>query len=298
MSLTAPENSAVPVAHSIPRRYVALGLIVVAIILLGALVLIRHNNPAVGPVAAEQFTPAPTSLITAISHLPAQTVDTVGVTAPSTTITPPAQTQNPALWVKDSSSVDALPVVFFYGAEFAPYAGAERWPLLVALSRFGTFTNVGLMQTSGSVAFSGVSTFTFSHTHYASRWLDLQTVERYSAFNPAGVTYTSLQRPTARQATAVAAYDTSATSFPLLDIADRYVLAGSSFPPSVLGSLNQADIAADLAFPGNAVTQAVVAAANEITAAICSVTGQMPATVCDAKGVVAADVKMGIHTGA
>ena len=41
-----------------------------------------------------------------------------------------------------------LPVVFFYGAEFAPYAAAERWPLILALSRFGTFNQLGLMQSS------------------------------------------------------------------------------------------------------------------------------------------------------
>ena len=41
-----------------------------------------------------------------------------------------------------------LPVVFFYGAEFAPYAAAERWPLILALSRFGTFHRLGLMQSS------------------------------------------------------------------------------------------------------------------------------------------------------
>jgi hypothetical protein len=35
--------------------------------------------------------------------------------------------------------------VFFYGAEFAPYAGAERWPVVVALSRFGSFEQLGLM---------------------------------------------------------------------------------------------------------------------------------------------------------
>jgi hypothetical protein len=297
MSLPAPESSAGPVAHAIPRRYVALGLIVVAIILLGALVLIRHNNPAVGPVSAEQFSPAPGSLITAISQVPSATVTAVGVTAPSTTITAPSPTQKPDLWVHNAQGVNALPVVFFYGAEFAPYAAAERWPLLVALSRFGTFTNVGLIQSSGTEAFSGTSTFTFSHTRYTSRWLDLQTDERYSAFDPAGSTYTSLKVPTARQNTAVATYDTSATTFPLLDIADRYVLVGSSFSPSVLGSLSQPAIAADLAYPANAVTQAIVAAANEITAAICSVTGQQPASVCTAKGVVAADLKMGIHSG-
>ena len=107
----------------------------------------------------------------------------------------------------------------------------------MALSRFGTFSQLGLMQSSSSVAFSDTPTFTFWHATYSSIWVDLQTVERYSALNPTGAGYTSLQKPTPRQAASVAVYDTSATTFPLLDIANHYVLVGSSFSPSVLGGL-------------------------------------------------------------
>jgi adenosine/AMP kinase len=92
----------------------------------------------------------------------------------------------------------------------------------------------------------------------------------------------------------VAAYDTSPTTFPLLDIANRYTLVGSSFTPSVLNNLSQAQIVASLSEPTSPVTQAVVAAANEITAAICSVDGERPGAVCSARGVVAADQKMQI----
>jgi hypothetical protein len=105
----------------------------------------------------------------------------------------------------------------------------------------------------------------------------------------------SLQKPTARQAASVAVYDTSTMTFPLLDVANHYVLVGSSFSPSVLGGLSQAQIAADLTIPDSPVTQTVVASANEITAAICTVTGQRPAAVCSARGVALADAKMGIH---
>jgi hypothetical protein len=105
----------------------------------------------------------------------------------------------------------------------------------------------------------------------------------------------SLQIPTARQAASVAVYDTSARTFPLLDIANHYVLVGSSFSPSVLDGLSQSQIADDLAYPTNPVTQAILASANEITAAICTVTGQRPAAVCNAHGVDLADAKMGVH---
>ena len=159
----------------------------------------------------------------------------MGVTSPTAPTTPPTATGNASLWQSSATGAGPRPVVFFYGAEFAPYAAAERWPVVVALSRFGTFSALGLMQSSSSVAFSDTPTFTFWQVHYTSIWVDLQAVERYSSLMPNGVAFTPLQTPTARQAASVAVYDTSAMSFPLLDIANHYVLVGSSFSPSVLG---------------------------------------------------------------
>ncbi len=94
------------------------------------------------------------------------------------------------------------PVVFFYGAEFAPYAAVERWPLIMALSRFGTFNQLGLMQSSGTTAFANLSTFTFWNVSYTSKYLILESVERYSSLNPTGGRYLRLQAPDARQAAA------------------------------------------------------------------------------------------------
>ena len=142
-------------------------------------------------------------------------------------------------------------------------------------------------------------TFTFWHAQYTSIWVDLQTVERYSSLDPTGAGYTPLQTPTARQAASVAVYDTSAKTFPLLDIANHYVLVGSSFSPSVLDGLSQSQIADDLAFPTSPVTQAILASANEITAAICTrdrASAQPPSATRAASPP--ADAKMKIHQAA
>jgi Domain of unknown function (DUF929) len=293
MSLDSPEPADSPVVHTIPRRYVALGLIVLAIILVGALILIRNANQTNDTSGTETISPAPTSMLTALAHIPPATTNAVGaLSSPMSPTTPPTATGNAPVWESSTSGGGARPVVFFYGAEFAPYAAAERWPLIVALSRFGTFSQLGLMQSSSSVAFSDTPTFSFWHAKYSSVWLDLQTVERYSALDPTGGGFTPLQTPTARQSASVAVYDTSATTFPLLDIANHYVLVGSSFSPTVLDGVSQSQIVADLAYPASPITQAIVTSANEITAAICTVTGQRPAAVCTAHGVAAAAGKM------
>lgn len=294
MSLDAPEHAESPVVHTIPRRYVALGLIVVAIVLVAALILIRNANPTNDTSDVETITLAPASVVTAISQIPKATAAAVGVASPNSPITPPTATDNAPLWESSTQGAGPRPVVFFYGAEFAPYAAAERWPLIVALSRFGTFGQLGLMQSSSSIAFSDTPTFTFWHVKYSSLWVDLQTVERYSSLNPTGAGYTALQTPTPRQSASVAVYDSSAKTFPLLDIANHYVQVGASFSPTVLAGLTQSQIADDLAYPTSPVTQAVVASANEITAAICTVTGERPTAVCTARGVLAANAKMKI----
>jgi uncharacterized protein DUF929 len=294
MSRIAPEQAAVHVVRTIPRRYVALGLVGVAIVLVAALVLVRNDNMRNQPASSEAFTLAPSSLLQSVTHVPAGIVNAVGVTTPWGPTTPPSATHNPSTWLAPTRHGAALPVVFFYGAEFAPYAAAERWPMVVALSRFGSFGQVGLMQSSPTTVFPDLSTFTFWRSTYSSKWISLQTVERYSAQNPTGGGYQPLQRPTPRQAASVSVDDTNADTFPLLDIANHYTLVGSSFAPSVLAGQSQSQIAADLAYVNSPVTQAVIAAANEITAAICTVTGQQPAIACDARGVTAADNKMGI----
>jgi hypothetical protein len=293
MTVDAPEPAESPVVHTIPRRYIALGLIVLAIILVAALVVVRdHLNQTNGTSDVETITPAPASMITTVTHVPHAIAAAVGVTSPSDPITPPSATGNASVW---QSGAGPRPVVFFYGAEFSPYAAAERWPVIVALSRFGTFGTLGLMQSSLSVAFSNTATFTFWHAHYSSVWVDLQTVERYSSLNPTGIGYMPLQSLTTRQAASVAVYDTSTTTFPLLDIANHFDLVGSSFSPSVLAGLSQSQIAADLAVPASPVAQAILASANEITAAICTVTGERPTSVCYAHGVKLAAAKTGIR---
>jgi hypothetical protein len=297
MSLDAPEQPTVTVVHPIPRRYVVLGLIVVVIVLLGALIVIRDHNPQANTDATETITPAPASTLTALTHIPASTMNAVGATpvAAAGPIAPLTATGKPTTWRSTSRSGVTRPVVFFYGAEFAPFAAAQRWPVIVALSRFGAFGPIGQMQSSSSMAFANTNTFTFWHASYTSKWVDLQTVERYSALNPTGASYTTLQLPTAPQALAVSAYDTTGSTFPLLDIANRYVLAGSSYSPAVLSGQSQSQIVSDLAIPTSPITQAIVASANEITATICAVTGQQPAATCHARGVTDARAKLKIR---
>jgi hypothetical protein len=294
MSQPAPEPAVgvppAPGLRQLPRRYLALGLIIVAIVLLGALVLVRDNSGPGTSSTVETFSPAPSSLLSTVASVPASVYDTVGVSSPTIPVTPlHAVGGTTPVWQATANGGAQQPVVFFYGAEFTPYAAVQRWPLILALSHFGTFNLLGLMQSSSTTAFANLATFTFWNVSYASHYVVLESVERYSSLNPTGARYLSLETPDARQSTAIASYGTSATSFPLLDVANRYVLNGAAFSPAVLAGATQDQIAGNLTSPASPMTQAVVGAANEITAAICSVDGNKPDTVCESRGVLAAD---------
>jgi hypothetical protein len=290
---SAPEAAApASTVRRLPRRYVAFGLIIVAIALLGTLVLVRDNYSPPSSPTTETFNAAPSSLVSTLASVPQSVYDTVGVSSLANPVTPLRATTrggNAPMWMAEVNGGPPEPVVFFYGAEFAPYAAAERWPLVLALSRFGTFRELGVVQSSTTTAFANLSTFTFYGSYYASRYVILEPVERYSALNPTGAKYLSLQTPDTRQRAAISGYASSATTFPLLDVANRWVLNGSSFTPGVLMGLTQDQIAGDLSAPASPLAQAVISSANEITAAICAVDGQKPGSVCNSRGVLAAD---------
>jgi hypothetical protein len=296
MSQPAPEFAPASPGRHIQRRYLALGLIIVAICLLGTVVLVRDNSGPSTTSTVETFTPAPSSLISTVASVPGPVYDAVGVTSPANPVQAPtvAGTGSAPMWLATADGGPPLPVVFFYGAEFAPYAAVQRWPLILALSRFGTFSQLGVMQSSATTAFANLSTFTFWKNHYTSKYLVLQSVERYSSLNPTGARYLGLQRPNAQQAAAVSSFGASPNTFALLDVANRYVLNGASFAPGVLAGLSQSQIAGNLDTPASPLTQAVVTSANEITASICAVDGDKPDAVCESKGVLAADQELKI----
>lgn len=295
MSQPATESAPAPSLRHIPRRYLALGLIIVAICLLAALILVRDNAGPDTSSTVETFDPASSSLLSTLS-VPASVYNTVGVSSPANPVAAPqlAGSGSAPLWLAAGDGGSPKPVVFFYGAEFAPYPAVQRWPLVLALSRFGTFSRLGLMQSSPTTAFANLSTFTFWNASYSSKYLILESVERYSSLDPTGARYLTLQRPTARQAAAINSYGAGANTFAFLDVANRYILNGASFAPPVLAGLSQSQIAGDLNSPDSPLTQAVVTAANQITASICAVDGDKPDGVCESPGVVDADASLKI----
>jgi Domain of unknown function (DUF929) len=186
---------------------------------------------------------------------------------------------------------DGKPLITYVGAEYCPFCAAERWAVAVALSRFGTFSNLSGTHSSDSDVYPDTQTLSFYGSSYSSPYVDFQPVEEASN-QQVGGTYATLQTPTAAQSALLATYDPQG-SIPFLDIANRYVITGASFSPQVLQGLSRSQIAAQLQDPSTAVAQAIDGTANVITAAISTVTGNQPTSVGSSAAIAAIAQKLG-----
>ena len=280
-------------AHRAERRrriLIASGSIVVVLAIVVAFVVIKLNSKASsdnspnGPTGA-----ALASVVSNVTSVPASTLDKVAdgggsVTAKPQTISGTALT------------VNGKPEVLYMGAEYCPYCAAERWAMIVALSRFGTFSGLATIHSAAADGggnaepYPNTPTWTFVNAKYTSQYLTFSTVEEQTNIPDASTgSYTSLQTPTKAQQALISKYDAppyvnaaEAGSIPFVDFGNKYLISGASYSPQVLDGLSWATIAADLSNPNSAVAKAVDGTANYITAAICQLTGNQPASACTA----------------
>ncbi len=205
--------------------------------------------------------------------VPASTLEAVGVPAqPSNVNALPAGT--PAV------EQDGKPVFLYVGAEYCPFCAVERWPVVVALSRFGTFSN--LDSTTSAPApetLPNTPTVTFHGATYTSDYLVFSSVETETR------TFTPLGTPTDFQQQLFDTYNVDAITgssggIPFVLSGNRYAWAGSQYDPAVLDGKDFDQIANALANPNTEISKAIGGAANYITAMICQLTDGQPQDVC------------------
>ena len=138
----AAQRAAARRAEQRRRILIASGSVVVVLAVVLAFVVIKLNSkPAAGNSPNGPTGAALASVVSTVTSVPASALDTVGagggsVTAKPTSISGAALTAN------------GKPEVFYLGAEYCPYCAAERWAMIVALSRFGTFSGLSTVHSS------------------------------------------------------------------------------------------------------------------------------------------------------
>jgi hypothetical protein len=253
------------------------GALVIIAIFIGAFVIIsnQQSGSPSGP------TKTSSQVFNAVTNVDPNVLATVGT----------GGVQNPLHAVKGSPPVltgpNGKPEFFYAGGDYCPYCAAERWAIIVALSRFGTFSHLDQIQS----AENNISTFTFYHSAYSSPYIDFVPLELYGNNVDSSGSYAVLLTPTADQQKLIDTYDappyvSSAGVIPFVDIANKYVLSGASYSPQVLfnsssQSLSWQDIAKSLSHPGSPIAQNVLGTANYLTAGMCLTTHQQPGSVCN-----------------
>jgi thiol-disulfide isomerase/thioredoxin len=239
------------------------------------------SSSACSPKSGQAAQAADAAVVSMVRSVPQSVLDTVGT---GTVRTLPKAISGAAL------TEGGKPSVLYVGAEYCPYCATERWAVAVALSRFGSFTNLGETSSSPSDVYPNTATLTFHGAGYSSKYLAFTGKETQSNQVVNGG-YATLDTLTAAEQALVDKYDPS-QGIPFIDIGGKYVISGASYDPAVLQGKTQAQIAAALSAPSSAIAKGVDGTANVITAALCAATGGKPANVCTAPGVVQATARL------
>jgi hypothetical protein len=225
----------------------------------------------------------PATVTGQISNVPASTLSKIGTGGLAAAGLPLKSISDTAL-----ATSQGKPQFLYIGAEFCPYCAAMRWPMAVALSRFGTFGPLNGIHSSSTDVYPNTATLTFYKQRYSSPYLTFTPVENQT------VSKQPLQPVTKEQQAVWAKYDTiqGSQGYPFLYFGGRVIITGPLYNPGVLKGLSWSQISSQLSNPISIVAQNINGAANYITASICKMTKDSPASVCKAAPIPAIEPKI------
>jgi hypothetical protein len=282
------------------RIYLAGGSILVVVIVVVAFVLVKLNSGG-GTAPASSNGPtgsALTKVVDDVTGVPTSVTDKVAggsvptaMFVPATTsaaVTSMASQDGSYFATVDGKSLtqNGKPEVLFMGSEYCPFCAAQRWAMVNAFSRFGTFTGLTTTHSSSTDTDANTPTLTFYGSTFTSNYISLVTVEeehnyRIGNSSNTSVAYAPLQTPTAAEQATQSAFDPQGY-IPFISFGNKYVQVGNLEPlaPTMLDGLSWQQVATDMSNPSSSVGQAIIANANYETAAICTLTNNQPATAC------------------
>ncbi len=173
------------------------------------------------------------------------------------------------------------PLTLFLGGQFCPFCASMRWSLVKAMSRFGTFSGLGQINSqNGTDGFNSIGTYDLTKATYHSDYVTLRMVE------VADVNGNPLQRPDAETTALLNQFDPQG-SIPFVFVGGSYV-AQLPYSPSLLQgkSFQQILDQVNSSNPGE-VGRAIDAEADGMTAIICKTDGAQPPQVCNQPGIQA-----------
>jgi len=249
------------------------GSVLAVLAIVAVLIIVKLSSG--GSSGSPSTGTAQPAVVSAVTSVPSATTDSVG-----------KGTANPKMLVP-LSGAPALasggkPEVLYMGAEYCPFCATERWAMLNALSRFGTFSNIKFIHSAPDDTPASVPTLTFYQSGYNSKYVTFTPVEMQK------IDKSTLQNPTSEQKALLNKYDAppyvqgGGGAIPFMYFGGKYIVSGASYDYNVLSGKTYAQIAAAMKDPSSDIAKGAIGAANQMTAAICKLTGDQPATACTA----------------
>jgi hypothetical protein len=214
------------------------------------------------------------SYIQAAINVSNSTLESVGL---------PATVAIPTRVTPTLSTAGTNGVVSYVGAEYCPYCAIQRWGLLVALSKFGTFTHLNReIFSSSSDTYPHLASWSFVGAKYTSKYFRFEPVELTSDKPISGEGYAPLETMTKPQRVAYDKFNPQG-QLPFVDFGNHYITLGASSSPSVLEGLSPSAIGQQLKNPKSPVALAVDGSANYFIAALCSMAQGDAPVICSSR---------------
>lgn len=290
-------------------NWVGWAAVAVVLIALGTILAIRFTSSSSSSSSSKSGAvtgadrnpaPAPAAEVKAITTIPASVFNSVGTAGQPVPFSVTAK--QPTL------TSGGKPRLVYEGGEYCPYCAVTRYAMVAALSRFGTFSN--LKETASGPSDGDIPTFSFVGASYSSKYVAFSPYEAADRKGnplmkvPAQVSalYTKYDgNPNTGKASKFANGNWSQPGIPFLDLANRFVVAGTSpglyqvVASGVLtnGGPGRQAIANAIHDPTSPTGKSIqasqfIAEANYLTGGICLSDGAKPSSVCASPGVKAA----------
>ncbi|HET9691845.1 MAG TPA: DUF929 family protein [Acidimicrobiales bacterium] len=169
------------------------------------------------------------------------------------------------------------PEVLYMGAEYCPYCAGERWAMVLAMSKFGTWSNLHSIASAADDNPAAIPTFTFLGSSYTSDLLSFTSVEMQT------VDRKPLQNPTAAQQALLSKFDNApyvpsgaAGGIPFVDLANSSVQDGLGFNSTAETALQHqsfSSVASQVANQSSQVGGSIAAEAGVLVSNLCKLTG-------------------------
>ena len=251
-------------------QVIAASVAIVVVVIAVVLGVVISNRPQDAPAAS-----GGAAALATLEKLPATVFDKAPAPTPAQA---PAKVEGGTALTQDGK-----PKVLYVGAEYCPFCAMERWALIGAMARFGTFSGLTPTTSSSSDVHPDTPTWSFAKAKYASDVLAFEAVETqdrnqqplqtlegenlqlFTKFNPGG-------------------------GIPWIDYGGTNASNGATVDANVIDGKTYDQIIAGIKDPNSEIGKTMNPAINLISAQLCQMTGGKPADVCTSSGVMTASV--------